>query len=136
MDVWELKKENLAYESINDITTSYYQQLENYGVYHPFSEPLATTPQPQVHVGLIATPQLNPSSEATTFLNFAVYWFVECSLEVNFNDTSRLTKGNAAAYPSKVLFYPNKEKKYTSGATLLGVNDTDSGDGEKQLTLS
>ena len=126
----------MAYESINDITTSYYQQLENYGVHHPLSGSLATTPQPQVHVGLIATPQLNPSSEATTFLNSAVYWFVECSLEVSFNHTSRFTKGNAAAYPSKVLFYPNKKKKYTSGATLLGLNDTDSGDGEKQLTLS
>ena len=132
MDGWEFQKENLAYESINDITTLYYQQLENYDVHHPLSGPLATTPQPQVHVGLIATPQLNPSSESTTFLNSAVYWFEE----VSFNHTSRFTKGNAAAYSSEVLFYSNKDKKYTSGATLLGLNDTDSGDGEKQLTLS
>ncbi|XP_036327552.1 uncharacterized protein LOC118740163 [Rhagoletis pomonella] len=104
----------------NMIANAYLRQLEIYGCFNIYT---GTTPyyaQPQVHVGLCATPQLNPSNEDKIFLNSCCYWKVDCGITISTNSHSAMTKGEQISWPREVLFKETSDYKYTDGKTLFG----------------
>lgn len=123
---------------INEPDEAYARQIENYGAYNVRDGCHGYAVQPQLHVGLVATPQLNPGTSATSFLNSCCYWHIECGIAISFNVNSAFSKNAAISWPLEVEFYPNNKPKYTDGQCLFGNTDTESGnvstsDPKKQL---
>lgn len=112
---------------INGVQPTYMRQIENYGSFSPSSGTTGFHAQPQVHVGIQATPQLNPGNEDSNFLNSCAYWRIECGMKVSFNISSAFTKGEPISWPKEVRFVENTEHKYTDGQTLFGNTDARTG---------
>lgn len=116
-----------SYVLIDQITENYYRKIENYGAFHPAKGATSFKAQPQVHVGLVATPQLNPATSNVSYLNSACYWKIECECKIVFNVNSAFSKNNAISWPLEVTFVENAEQNYTDGQCLFGNTDTKSG---------
>lgn len=112
---------------INQVQPAYYRQIENYGAFKPGAGTSDYGAQPQLHVGIQATPQLNPASESISYLNSACYWKIECGIEIAFDVNSAFSVGQAVSWPLEVSFVPNESIKYTDGQCLFGQTDTGSG---------
>lgn len=70
--------------------------------------------QPQVHVGMAAVPQLNPATEATNYLNAAVYYHVDCGITLEAHDGFESLYTNNAK-----TFVPSSEMSfYVEGSTV------------------
>lgn len=77
----------------------YSQTLDHSSVYNPLIGDL--TPyrfQPQVHLGMCAIPQLDPSTESTTFMNACIYYQVHCSISIVYDQNSRMWQVVLALY--------------------------------------
>lgn len=87
--VEESKSPNDNHPGDNPQTSNYYYQMriERVQCYRGNDGKQSTMAQPQLHVGLVAIPQLNPSTETSTYLNACMYFSVECQMdvEINFN---------------------------------------------------
>nr|QTE03812.1 MAG: putative VP1 [Periparus ater ambidensovirus] len=117
----------------NQTESQYARQIENYGALSLKSGVTPYDAQPQVHVGLIATPQLNPGNEDKNFLNSCCYWQVECGASVSFSISSAFTKGSAISWPGEVTFVENGAHNYTDGQTLFGMTDAGIGNIKSQV---
>lgn len=104
---------------------SYTRSLERPVVYNPRnpSDNSCRIAQPQLHVGILAIPQLSPSTESENFQISTVYWEIEYELDVILDFNSTYTSGNLALAPNNVMFYNNIGQGYTSGHTFVGVDD-------------
>lgn len=112
---------------INNINDVYARTIESYGTYHPLRGGFGYDTQPQLHVGIVATPQLKPSNSSVTYLNSACYWKVECSITIKCNISSAFGKGTSVSWPLEASFCANYDRAYTDGQTLFGVTDDDNG---------
>lgn len=111
----------------NQVAENYQRQLENYGAFHPTRGSESATAQPQLHVGLLPTPQLIPNSAEPTWLNSSAYWKVECGIKITYDFGSCFTHGVPISWPEDVHFVPNAMSTYTDGQTLFGCNDAQTG---------
>lgn len=50
--------------------------------------------QPQLHVGVLATPQINVATEGTTYQNTTIYFQVETNIIMELSSYSCYTHGN------------------------------------------
>lgn len=110
----------------DNIGTNYYgRSLEKPFVYNPRNpfDNACRIAQPQLHVGILAIPQLSPSVNDENFQLPTVYWEVEYELDVHFDFNSHYTSSNLSLSPDNVIFYNNVGKGYTSGATFCGVDN-------------
>lgn len=107
---------------VNTLDSTYIRQIENYNSFNLQNGGNTSIAQPQVHVGIQATPQLNPASEASDFLNSCVYWKVDCGIVMSYNTNSAFTKQNVS-WPREVTFIENCPYKYTNGSTVFGHTD-------------
>lgn len=107
----------------NQVQSQYKRQIENYGSFNFQHGTSSYDAQPQVHVGILATPQLNPANEDTNFLNSCCYWKVECGAKVSFDISSAFTKNMPISWPQEVTFVENGVPNYTDGQTLFGMTD-------------
>lgn len=85
----------------------------------------AHQPQPQVHIGMAAIPQLNPSTENSNFLNAAVYYHIDCGItfEASQGYDSKYTKGEYPyVNPDEIVFMDEKETqmKYYQPENIMG----------------
>lgn len=119
---------------INNIDENYCRTIESYGTYHPNRGGFGYDAQPQLHVGIIATPQLKPSENNITYLNSACYWKIECSIEISFNISSCFGKGSSVSWPLEVELLTNWDRGYTTGETLFGMTDDKNGRLTNKLT--
>lgn len=112
---------------INQVSENYYRQLEHYGAFHPARGGNSYKAQPQLHVGLLATPQLNPAVADVKYLNSVCYWRVESSIVIEFNLNSAFSNGSPISWPLEVSFMDNQIPGYTDGQTLFGNSDSRNG---------
>lgn len=112
---------------INNINDIYARKIESYGTYHPLRGGFGYDAQPQLHVGILATPQLKPTDSSVSYLNSACYWKVECSIDIKCNISSVFAKGSSVSWPLEVEFTANYDRAYTDGQTLFGVTDDTNG---------
>lgn len=122
-----------AYTMINQLPEKYYRNIDNYGAFHPGKGATGFNAQPQLHVGIIATPQLNPATSSVSYLNSACYWKIECKCKIGFNLDSAFSINNVISWPLEVNFIQNKTPKYTDGQCLFGNTDTGSGNVAKHI---
>lgn len=121
---------------INQTGESYNRSIETYGGMNAQTTISDYRVQPQLHVGLVATPQLKPGSAATSYLNSSCYWKVECGIEIQFDINSAFSKNAAVSWPTEVIFIPNGIPKYTDGQSLFGNCDTGSGNVSVDVSVS
>lgn len=95
---------------INNINDIYARTIESYGTYHPIKGGFGYDAQPQLHVGLIATPQLKPTDSNKSYLNSSCYWKVECSM--------LFCQRVSVSWPLEKTFTANWDRAYTDGQTL------------------
>lgn len=65
--------------------------------------------QPQVHVGMVAVPAINPRSEATDFQNATAYWAIETEISIAIHYDSCYHHG--ALHTNRPNFYRKGYKK-------------------------
>lgn len=78
--------------------------------------------QPQVHIGMCAIPQLDPSTEATTFMNACIYYQVHCSIDIVFNRNSPYVAGEPCTLPYNALWTAEKTKYYGHPTEMIGID--------------
>lgn len=76
--------------------------------------------QPQLHIGMAAVPQLDPSTELTTFMNACVYYSVTCSIGISFDTSTPWTTGPPSCLPHNALWTQNPNKFYGYTDEVLG----------------
>lgn len=105
--------------------SSYTRTLERPVVYNPRNpyDNSCRIAQPQLHVGILAVPQLSPATDAENFQISTVYWEIEYELDVILDFNSTYTAGQLALSPNNVMFYNNIGQGYTAGHTFCGVDD-------------
>lgn len=120
---------NTNYSYTNRCDHNYYQSVEGYTFLHVHSgEHASFRNQPQVHLGILATPALNPATESANFLNSSLYTVSYAHCDVEFDMESMCTKGDAYDWPEDVKFFINKSRGFTGyGQQMLGVTATTSG---------
>lgn len=118
-----------SYDYVNRTSYNYYQSVEGYTYVHVHSgEHSSFRNQPQVHVGLLATPALNPATELSNFLNSSVYTVSYASCDIEFDMESMCTSGDPYDWPEDVKFFINKEKGFQGyGPQIFGVSATTDG---------
>lgn len=111
----------------NRLATDYHQSIDNYvelslnrGNNGSFIN------QPQVHIGLIATPALNPATETTNYLNSSVYVLCENAIHIEFNMDSMCADAEEMySWPEDVRWYMSVKHAYTGyGHQTLGRTAT------------
>lgn len=115
-----------SFDYSNQIQHSYFQNVEGYTFIHPHSGEHANfRNQPQVHVGLLATPALNPGTETTNFLNSSLYTVSNTECIVEFNMESMCVDSDCIEWPEDVKFFINKKRAYTGyGPQNYGITST------------
>lgn len=111
--------------SDNFFTSNWASSLEKPIVFnprYPFSNGCRIA-QPQLHVGMLAIPQLTPINEDENFQLSSAYFEVSYELDVNINFHSYFNSGQLTLAPDNVLYYNNIGQGYTSGLTFAGVDD-------------
>lgn len=73
--------------------------------------------QPQVHLGVLAVPQINPDTSNTTFQNSALYYSVEASIVIEQLGTSAMAL-KSAPYTSHVTMTPSVKPILTDGFNI------------------
>nr|QTE04113.1 MAG: VP4 [Emberiza spodocephala ambidensovirus] len=123
----QLEKTDFNYS--NRIDNNYYQSVEGYTFLHVHSGQHSNfRNQPQVHLGLLATPALNPGAETANFLNSSIYTVTYAKCDVEFDMESMCVSGGPYEWPEDVKLFIDKARGYTGyGAQLLGVAATASG---------
>lgn len=71
--------------------------------------------QPQLHVGLVAIPQLNPTTASTNYLNASAYWQIDTVMEVEINFNS-ITENSPSVQADNAVFTDN------IGGLPFGIN--------------
>ncbi|XP_058788906.1 uncharacterized protein LOC131662920 isoform X1 [Phymastichus coffea] len=103
----------------------YGQSLETYVNVHAQTGSVSTfIPQPQVHLGLLATPSLKPDKENSEFLNSSVYTLSENEIILEFNMDSFC---NDATYhwPEEVRFFMDRKHDWVGeGYQTFGMQAT------------
>nr|QTE03814.1 MAG: VP4 [Periparus ater ambidensovirus] len=124
------KKTELASNNfVNKISTNYYQSVEGM----PFVDIRGSTvgsytPQPQVHLGLLATPALNPATETKNFLNSSLYTVTKTECIVSFDLDSMCVSGQPYCWPKDTKFFTDQDATfYGYGYTNFGTHATTSG---------
>lgn len=107
---------------VNSQDHEYMSLLDHYDGWTMGDGSASTHVQPQLHVGLLATPQLNPANADRTYLNSACYWKVECSITIQFNLSSAYAEGDYIySWPREARFMKDgTTKQYTDGVQLFG----------------
>lgn len=122
-----LEEQKRAFQIINRISDSYERQIENYGMYSINGGASSFIAQPQLHVGIVATPQLKPTNPTISYLNSSAYWKVEVEMDVKVGFHSAFTYGEQISWPREVHFFENAGHMYTDGNTLFGQTDSGAG---------
>ncbi|XP_046600903.1 uncharacterized protein LOC124295332 [Neodiprion lecontei] len=92
---------------------SYNQNIETYGTFSTRDDWITEgLPQPQVHIGMQAILQLNPSTESTTFLNAAVYYHIDCGCDIVGDNSSIWTNGRAATHHINERWFTHGTQHY------------------------
>lgn len=83
--------------------------------------------QPQVHVGILPIPQLNPATQTKAFLNASAYFQVDTYMRVSWKYGSMFTNSDSQVYleyfyPDDVVLFGLDKFKYGDGATILRHN--------------
>lgn len=127
--VVDAKLDHTSYNYSNRIDHNYYQSVEGYTFLHVHSgEHSNFRNQPQVHLGLIATPSLNPGAETVNFLNSSIYTVSYAKCDVEFDMESMCVSGGPYEWPEDVKLFIDKARGFTGyGAQVLGVAATVSG---------
>lgn len=79
-------------------------------------------PQPQLHVGVGAIPQINPATEFENFQTTMVYWLCEYEMDVSCDIGSYYTYGTVSNMPQKVIYGRQVDQGYTTAETFCGVD--------------
>lgn len=101
--------------SDNYLENNFARTLEKPVVYNPRNptDNSSRFAQPQLHVGILAIPQLSPTTNDENFQLSTVYWEVEYELDVVVNYHSYYTFGNLSMgsdmYLNLMTFYKEKE---------------------------
>nr|QVW56811.1 MAG: VP4 [Cecropis daurica parvoviridae sp.] len=105
------------------------QSLETFVNIHPQTGSISTfIPQPQVHLGLLATPSCAPSSDSTDFLNSSLYTVSKNVCTVEFNMDSMCISGDCVAWPDEVRFFLNQKHQFIGqGFQYFGMVPTTTG---------
>lgn len=109
----------------NFVKNKYFRSLERPVVYNPRNpyDMSSRFAQPQLHVGILAVPQLSPSTESENFQTTTLYFDVSYELDVEINFNSYTTFSIPSLYPDEVVFYNNLGKGCTSGSTFCGLDN-------------
>lgn len=103
-----------AYSYISRIPHNYFQSVEGYTYINPHKGEHGTfRNQPQVHIGLLATPSLNPGTETANFLNSSIYTVVQAECIVEFDLDSMCVSGDAYHWPEDIRFFIAKARGFT-----------------------
>lgn len=115
-----------AFNYKNRVKHNYYQSVDAYTFIHAHSgEHASFRNQPQVHVGILATPALNPGTDTTNYLNSAVYTVTDAECTVEFNMDSMCVDDDAIDWPEDVKFFIDIERGFTGyGYQNYGVTST------------
>lgn len=113
----------------NRMNHNYYQSVEGLPYIDLKSGSVGSyTPQPQVHIGLIATPALNPATEINNFLNSSLYTVVKTECVVSFDLDSMCVSGDGYCWPKDTKFFTKQDGGfYGYGYTNFGEHATTSG---------
>nr|QVW56814.1 MAG: VP4 [Dendrocopos leucotos parvoviridae sp.] len=106
---------------------NYQQQLEQYIHIDPQTGTASSnfSVQPQVHIGLLATPALNPATETAQYLNSCLYYLIETSIQIKHNVSSMCTFGVPRSWPQEHRFYMDTAHKYNGyGYQNFGLTAT------------
>lgn len=98
----------------------YFCSVDNYGIWNPRTGPVSFAIQPQLHVGILPTPQLQPFGSATSYLNATAYWQVKCSMEISTNFSSAFACGKPISWPEEVVFNIQSVRDYGTGQSMFG----------------
>ncbi|CAH0562761.1 unnamed protein product [Brassicogethes aeneus] len=106
-------------------TQKYSQPLEKPYYIRPGSSANTKKTQPQVHLGLLPTPKINPATKTTDIQNSSLYYEVVFTMETESRIDSLYPNSNCVHGPwDEATFIANKHVVYKGGApTLLGFND-------------
>lgn len=121
--------EKTHYNYVNRNTHNYYQSVEGYTFVHVHSgEHSSFRNQPQVHLGLLATPSLKPAKESVDFLNSSAYTVSYTHCDVEFDMESMCTSGDPYDWPEDVKFFIDKARGFQGyGAHVFGISATTDG---------
>lgn len=110
----ENELEEPSFKFSNQLKHNYYQSIDAYTFLNAHSgEHGSFRNQPQVHVGLIATPALNPALDTNNFLNSAVYTVTNVECFIEFNMESMCVDSETVEWPEDVKFFMDVERGYT-----------------------
>lgn len=99
------------------------EPIEKYFNVDPQNNYRTPQAQPQVHVGILPIPKLNPGSELTGFQNTCVYYEVNFEMDVTIDIESIYSKGILHVQQRHVQFQPTKPYNNTQQPTLYGFSD-------------
>lgn len=100
--------------SMDKATFQHAQTIEKYMMYSPRTGTVGgpQTVQPQLHLGMQAIPQLNPSTDTTNFTNACIYYSVDCSIKISHSTNSMWTAGSGVCSESAALFNQHRNFLY------------------------
>uniref|UniRef100_A0A8D8TPT5 Uncharacterized protein n=1 Tax=Cacopsylla melanoneura TaxID=428564 RepID=A0A8D8TPT5_9HEMI len=111
-----------TYGVFSDYTSNYSQNLECAPLWNPKRGMVSTLQaQPQVHVGMLAIPQLSPDNETTTFMNACLYFQVHCSISLSYDLSTCWTNSGPRIRLEHALFSHSKNKYYGDPETVCGI---------------
>lgn len=94
------------------VPCNYYQSIEGYSYINPRHGRHGTfINQPQAHIGLLATPSLNPAKENTNFLNSSIYTVSDAEIIIEFDMESMCTDHENVNWPETLTFLLIKKMK-------------------------
>lgn len=101
----------------------YTQHLEKMNMYSPHQGSVGggQIPQPQVHIGMSAVPQLNPSTEQTSFVNACVQYEVSCSIQLSGKRETYWTGGDPTVPENSALFAVHSDFYYEQTHEVFGM---------------
>ncbi|CAH0562754.1 unnamed protein product [Brassicogethes aeneus] len=105
-------------------TYEYKQCIEKPYVFHPHKHKVQPA-QPQLHVGLLPTPKLNPSVEGSDIQNSSIYYEVTFKMKVEANHNGLYADSTQIhSKPSEIVFHNSRRMPYNGGGrTMLGYWD-------------
>ncbi|QEM39036.1 VP4 [Bactericera trigonica densovirus] len=112
-----------------DTAFVYAQLIEKYDMYMPGTGSVGgeQRAQPQLHIGMSAIPQLNPTTDLTSFVNACVYYSVECSIHLTGKREAYWTEGGPTCREENTIFSRHKAFYYENPHTAFGMWDGDGG---------
>lgn len=113
---------------------SYNRNIESLFINRPASGDSLAPIQPQLHVGILATPQIDVSTGKTTYQNTSIYLQVETNIVMELSSYSTFTNGSYVL-PKHVMTTGNKG--YNEGLNYFGCQMFDKKQvAEKRVTRS